>query len=602
MTTTISSRHFWTDSTTTLGLIQSKQRQKMYINNRLTKFHENSYPDNWMHILGKMIPADHGTRALNPSDISKLWLQSSDFLSTPQDSCIFAEESDPHICATQATQLPTPVVEVEKFSTLSRLLNSTRMVFQAIRRFKAKVQTRRQNESPETSNTDIFASDEKRARNYLIKMSQNELVSGTISALLKGDNLEKGDKLMPFTPFLDDDGLLRVGWRLNKAPLTYSAKHPLVLHSRSKIARLLIEKAQHDCVHQGVDYVKGHLQQTLLMIGLRKVLRSLGKYCFICRRWREDNVRPKILPEFRFPDVKKLHPFANTGMDMFEHFYIEDKREKCETQMHYVCLFTCLVTRAIHLEVCHDLSTDCLLMTIRRFVSRRGYPDLIVSDNGKNFIGANQAMKLKFQRSYKPDNEYIRLQLAQQNTKWTFNPPMAPHFGGVWERLIQTAKRSLLIVLGSRKRTLSVFQTVVAEVEAILNSRPLTRVGCSISDEGPLTPNHFLLRRPHICLKPLVNSNQRFSTKDFKLTQTLLDHYWNWLLKECVPELNKRVKCQKSNGAGWRWHCVGAPGLHIQRHLASWEDCESTQRFRRDSQEFRHPDGYKIVTNTSSNP
>ena len=232
-------------------------------------------------------------------------------------------------------------------------------------------------------------------------------------------------------------------------------------------------------------------------------------------------------------------------MDMFGPFYIEEKRDG--TQMHYVCFFTCLVTRAVHLEVCHDLSTDCLLMTIRRFISRRGCPYLIVSDNGKNFIGANQAKKLKFQRIYKPDNEYIRLQFAQQNIQWTFKPPLAPHFGGVWERLIQTAKRSLLIVLGSRKLTLSNFQTVVAEAEAILNSRPLTHVGCSISDEGPFTPNHFLLRRPNICLKPLVNSNQRFSTKDFRLTQTLLDHYWSRLLKEYVPELNKRTKWQSSN-------------------------------------------------------
>ncbi|XP_075259131.1 uncharacterized protein LOC142350984 [Convolutriloba macropyga] len=503
-------------------------------------------PDNWTRIPGKLNPADHGTRGLNPSDIPKLWLQPPDFLSTPQDSWIFAEDSDPHICATQATQPQTPVIEVEKFSTWSPLLNSTRMVFQAIRRFKAKLRTRRQNESPGISNTDSFASDENGARNYLIKKSQNEFFSGTICTLLKGSNLEKGDKLMPFTHILDYIGLLRAGGRLNKVPLTYSAKHPLVLHSRSKIARLLIEKAHHDCGHQGVEHEKAHLQQTFLMIGLRKVLRSLVKYCFICRQWRADNVRLKMadLPEFRFP-ANKQYPFVNTGMDMFGPFYIKDKRER--TQMHYVCLFTCLVTRAVHLEVCHDLSTDCLLMTIRRFVSRRGYPGLLVSDNGKNIVGANQAMRFKFQRSYKPDKEYIKLQLAQQNIQCTFNPPLAPHFGGVWERLIQTVKRSLLLVLGSRKLTLSVFQTVVAEAEAILNSRPLTHVGCSISDEGPLTPNHFLLRRPHMCLRPLVNSNQRFSTKDFKLTQTLLDHYWSRLLKEYISELNKRMKWQRSN-------------------------------------------------------
>ena len=187
------------------------------------------------------------------------------------------------------------------------------MMFQAIRRFKAKLRTRRQNESPETSNTDNFASDENGARNCLIKM----FFSGTILSLLKGSNLEKGDKLMPFTPFLDDIGLLRVGGRLNKAPLTYSAKHPLVLHSRSRIARLLIEKAHNDCGHQGVEHEKAHLQQTFLMIGLRKALRSLGENCFICRRWRADNVRPKMadLLEFRFPDVNKQYPFVNTGLD-----------------------------------------------------------------------------------------------------------------------------------------------------------------------------------------------------------------------------------------------------------------------------------------------
>ena len=114
MTTNITSKHFWTDSTTTLECIQSKQRQKMYIDDRLTKIHENSNPENWRHITGKMNPVDHGTRSLNPSDIPKLWLQPPDLLSTPRDSWNFAEGSDPHICATQATQIQTPVIEVEK--------------------------------------------------------------------------------------------------------------------------------------------------------------------------------------------------------------------------------------------------------------------------------------------------------------------------------------------------------------------------------------------------------------------------------------------------------------------------------------------------------
>ena len=150
-------------------------------------------------------------------------------------------------------------------------------------------------------------------------------------------------------------------------------------------------------------------------------------------------------------------------------------------------------------------------------------------------------MRFKFQRSYKPDNEYIRLQLVQQNIQWSFNPPLATQFGGVWERVIQT--ESTYSAGQSETNTLK-FPDSCGRGRGNFELQTIN-VGCSISDEGPLTPNHFLLRRPHKCLKPLVNSNQRFSTKDFKLTRTLLDHYWSRLLKEHIPELNKRTKWQR---------------------------------------------------------
>ena len=286
----------------------------------------------------------------------------------------FAEDSTPHFCAPQTTQLQTPGIDVENFSTWRRLLDSTRMVFMAIRDFKTKLQTRRPNKSPEISNTDNFASDENKTRNYLIKMSMSEIFSGKISSRLKGSNLKNGDKQMPFTPFLGDIELGRVGGRLNKAPLYYNMKLPLLLLSRSRIARLLIEKAHLDCGHQVVKYMRAHL------------------------------------PNFRFPDVNNQYSLVNTSIYMFGPFYIEDKREG--TQMYYVLLFTCLATGVVQLEVCHDFSTDCLLMAIRRFVSRHGYPDLIVSDNGKNFIGDTQAMKLIFQRNYNRNNDYKR------NNEW----------------------------------------------------------------------------------------------------------------------------------------------------------------------------------------
>ena len=268
---------------------------------------------------------------------------------------------------------------------------------------------------------DDFAADENKARNFLLRISQSTHFNDTVSRLQSGLPLDRKDKLLPYTPFLDSAGLLRVEGRIQKSGLPFQSKHPVILHSRYRVAKLLIEKAHHDCGHHGIEHVRAHVQAPFMIVGNRRALRTLGKYCFICRRWRADNVRPKTapLPKFRFPEHSKLYPFVNTGMDMFGPFHIGKSRT--QTELNYVCMFTCFVPRAVHLEVCEDLSTDCLLMAIRRFVSRRGYPDVIVSDNGKNFVGANQAMKLNFQENYKPDNNYIRLQLAQQNIKWTFS-------------------------------------------------------------------------------------------------------------------------------------------------------------------------------------
>ena len=453
---------------------------------------------------------DHSTRGLAPCDLQKLWITAPSFLIKPESEWTFSGDK---IAQTYATQVDVktsekPLVDPNRFSNWPRLLGAIRTEFRAVRVLKRLIKR----DVP--CDLDDFAADENKA---------------------------------PCTPFLDSDGLLRVEGRIQKSGLSFQSKHPVILHSKCRVAKLLIEKAHHDCGHHGIEHVRAHIQATFMIVGIRRALRTLGKYCFICRRWRADNVRPNMapLPKFRFPELSKLYPFVNTGMDMFGPFHIEKSRT--QTELNYVCMFTCLVTRAVHLEVCEDLSTDCLLMAIRRFVSRRGYPDVIVSDNGKNFVGANQAMKLNFQENYKPDINYIRLQLAQQNIQWTFNPPLALHFGGVWERLIQSAKRSLLAVLGSRRLNFSVFHTVVAEAEGILNSRRLTHVGSTLTDEEPLTPNHFLMRRRHFCLKPLGNNRTRFSIKDFKESQTLLDHYWSRLLKEFVPELNRRTKWQQAN-------------------------------------------------------
>ncbi|XP_075246014.1 uncharacterized protein LOC142339679 [Convolutriloba macropyga] len=497
MTIDLKNKMFWTDSTAVLSWIKSKDQQKMYIANRLNKIDENSNKDDGLHVPGKMNPADHGTRGLAPCGLQKLWITAPSFLIKTESEWTFSGDKTAQTYATQVDVKTSekPLVDPNRLSNWPRHLGTIRTVFWAVRVLKRLIK------GDVACDLHDFAADENKARNFLLRISQSTHFKDTVSRLQSGLPLDKKDKLLPYTPFLDSDGLPRVEGRIQKSGLPFQSKHPVILDSRCRVAKMLIEKTHHDCGHHGIEHARAHIQATLIIVGIRRALRTLGKYCFICRRWRADNVRPKVtsLPKFRFPEYTKIYPFVNTGMDMFGPFHIEKSRT--QTELNYVCIFTFLVTRAVHLEVCEDISTDCLLTAIRRFVSGRGYPDVIVSDNGNNFVGANQAMKLNFQENFKPDNNYKRLQLAQQNIQWTSSPLLAPHFGGVWERLIQSAKRSLLFVLGNRRLNFSVLHTVVSEAEGILNSRQLTHVGSTLIDEEPLTPNHFLIRRRHFFLK-----------------------------------------------------------------------------------------------------
>ena len=178
-------------------------------------------------------------------------------------------------------------------------------------------------------------------------------------------------------------------------------------------------------------------------------------------------------------------------------FYIEEKQNKVEK--HYGLIFSCLGTRAVHLETCPDLSTDTFLNAHRRFTCRRCQRILLYSDNGKTFVGASEKLK----KSVKAlDKDKIYKTLAAVKTTWNCNPPFGPIFGGAWERLIQSAKKTLLIFLGSKRLSFDIFERRKAELESFLNARPLTNVVDRRENEEPLTPNHFFIQRLYSSLPP----------------------------------------------------------------------------------------------------
>ena len=208
----------------------------------------------------------------------------------------------------------------------------------------------------------------------------------------------------------------------------------------------------------------------------------------------------------------------------------------------YICVFVSLAVKAVHLEAVSDLTSEAFVAALRRFVARRGCPTLIWSDNGTNFVGAN--------RELKEMHEF----LAQQDTgrtvtdvcstlgiEWRFIPERSPHFGGLWEAAVKSAKTHLRRVVGDVKLTFEELSTVLAQIEACLNSRPL--VPANIPDEDSIeviTPGHFLIGRP-LCALPDSSFSYRSISllKRWDLCQSLIRHFWQRWSTEYLASLNK---------------------------------------------------------------
>ena len=229
--------------------------------------------------------------------------------------------------------------------------------------------------------------------------------------------------------------------------------------------------------------------------------------------------------------------FANVGVDYFEPFTVKIARRK---EKRWGCLFTCLTVRAVHIEIVPKLDTDSCLNAIMWFITRRGKPIKMISDNGTNFVGADREFK-EYVAAW--NKERIEEHLVQQGIRWKFNPPATPHFGGVWEKLVRNCKKAMYAVLGNRSITEDVLSTTMFLVEQTLNARPLTPVSSDVKNLESFTPNHFLLGNKNVCL-PYLPCAEEFVNhrKLFQQTQAYSGLIWDRFRKEYLPILNNRQK------------------------------------------------------------
>ncbi|XP_072172027.1 uncharacterized protein [Diadema setosum] len=433
---------FWTDSTAVLQYVRSESRRfKTFVANRVARIHASSAPEQWRHVDTKSNPADDGSRGLKASELLKYqrWIIGPDFLAKEEKfwpsppEVLEVPRSDPevkkeiHVFATSVRGNMQDLFS--RYSSWNKLKRAMAWLLRYKKWLLAKAKGEGNGEMKSSLSAGELIEEEK----DIIKIMQR----GVFGDHLDGKEL-KSCAVKKLNPIVVD-GIVRNCGRLGNAPLDYDEKHPVILPHDHHVTRLLILHHHHLVGHSGAGMTWSSLRTRYwVMRGGVAVRKVVGK-CFKCKRRNAPRMEQMMaeLPLHRVTPDKP--PFTYVGVDYCGPILVKQGRSRVK---RYGCLFTCMTSRAVHVEVAHSLDTYSFVNALRRFIARRGKPEKIVSDNGTNFRGAERELRESLQSL---NQTKVNNYLLDQGVNWSFNTPTASHMGGVWERMV----RSIRKILGS---------------------------------------------------------------------------------------------------------------------------------------------------------
>ncbi len=539
LTLQIETTVLWTDSSTVLTWLSSEScHYKVFVGNRVAEIQELTENCSWRYVDSASNPADDLTRGkpLNVLTEMNRWSQGPPFLLQDPANWPVMPGTDPTddptelrksvFCGTTAVPPQSSIPDALDCHTWQELLDATAKEIQV---------------NP-TSASFPDADDYRQAEILILKRVQQESFPNDYERLEKGTPVSSDSRLLTLAPELDkSSSLIRVGGRLRRAEsIDESTLHPIVLDAHHPVTQLLIK--QYDCKlhHPGAERVFAEIRRQYWIIRGREAIRRHQHKCFECQRWRAQPTIPKMadLPSARL----RLHKpaFHSCGVDCFGPMVIKIGRR---TEKRWGIIFKCLTTRAVHLDLLNSMNSDSFLMALRRFIARRGTPAELWSDQGTNFKGGERELREAF-AEMAPE---LQKQLSPQRIQFQFNPPAAPHFGGVWEREVRSVKSALYATVGTQSVPEEVLLTVLLEVEAILNSKPLGYVSSDVADIDPVTPNSLLMGRPDGSLPQVIYpESELLSRRPWRHSQVLADNFWSRFIRNYLPGLQTRQKWQSS--------------------------------------------------------
>jgi hypothetical protein len=535
----------WSDSTIILSWLRvSPHLLQTFEGNRVSQIINCGLDITWRHLPSEMNPADVASRGCRASVLLEhpLWWGpgwlTGDADTWPKNIMDKAEDPLPGLRKGKVN-VGALVGIVDKdniftrFSSLNMLLAVVAYCFRFVNNSKS---------SSQKLVGGLTVAERQLALQRLIKLVQEAEFGDDIHCLVQ--NKQCSTRLRRLRPYIGDDGLLRVGGRLEHSSLSFERKHPVILPKSHALTVLIVDHFHVMYCHAGATVLMGVLQRQFWIISAAQVIRTRIFKCIQCFRTKARPTAP-LMAALPWDRVNATGVFHTVQTDFAGPFMIKHSRlRNAKILKAYLCVFICSASKGVHLECVTDLSTEGFLAALTRFTSRRGMPSVIRSDCGTNYVGASRYLD-DVQKYLASQEAQQRLSdgAAKRSITWRFNSPAAPHFGGLFEATVKSAKTLLRRVIGDQVLTFDELVTVFTKVEAVLNCRPLCPLTQDPQEIEVLTPAHLLIGRALLSV-PEYNFEDVPSSrlKRFNLVQAMSQHFWRKWSDQYLHSLQMRRK------------------------------------------------------------
>lgn len=529
-----------------------------YVANRVIKIKSHVHDWPWFYVRSADNPADCLSKGLEPQSLQnhELWWHGPQFLTEKHFVHETAKletlnlqklpELKKHCqnnvnCYQVSNAVTLPIEESDLFCQYSDI-NKLKRIVAYIMRFATNSRTKANRRSGELQPDELDI-----ALHTIVKCDQQRHYACEI-ACLKSNKPIKGP-LAPLNPFLDSSEILRVGGRLQHSELSYEQKHPMILVKSSHITKIIIWKEHENLLHAGPKLLLSALNQRFWLINAVSQIKHVIHKCLRCFRLKA-KAASQLMGSLPAQRVRMSRPFEKVGIDYAGYFNIKLARVRKPLILKaYILIFVCFVTKAIHVELASDLTTGTFLNCFKRFIARRNKPSQVFCDNAATFKGANSKLHdlYKLQSSTYHQSAVTRFS-ADQGISFHFTPAYSPVFGGLWEAGVHSVKYHLKRVIGNTVLTYEEFNTVIIQIEGILNARPLTPMSTDPTDMSYLTPSHFLTGAPITCYpEPDLTNIPTNRLSFWNQCSQLQQHFFKQWHKSYLSMLQNRPKWRKES-------------------------------------------------------